>query len=90
MTKLQENMITKIACSLYQPNNDGKAPKSFAETGSIWTKQIIRTAEDKGVATTLITAGLIKVSTCTKADIERGDESTLWLTEKGFEEFSKL
>jgi len=58
ITKLQANMIRKIAESEYNILN-GRAPSTLDDVGEIWASAIIMTAEDKGVFTSLLNAGLV-------------------------------
>jgi hypothetical protein len=57
VTKLQANMIRKIAESEFNTKNGG-IPNSLEQIGQIWADSIIEDAEDKGVFTSLLNAGL--------------------------------
>lgn len=77
VTPLQAKLLNAIARSEYT-NVNGAVPKSIDDCGEVWAKYIINTASRKGVATSLINAGLIGVRQETKMD------NTVWLTEAGF------
>jgi len=89
MTTLQNAMIMKIAENDFTVAN-GDTPKSLEDIGQVWADMVIETAQDKGVFTSLMNAGYVthtsflSSSSCTKSD------STLSLTEKGFEEYKKI
>ena len=89
MTTLQNAMIMKIAENDFTVVN-GDTPKSLEDIGQVWADMVIETAQDKGVFTSLMNAGCVThtgflpSSSCTKSD------STLSLTEKGFEEYKKI
>jgi len=89
MTTLQNAMIMKIAENDFTVAN-GDTPKSLEDIGQVWADMVIETAQDKGVFTSLMNAGCVThtgflpSSSCTKSD------STLSLTEKGFEEYKKI
>ena len=57
MTALQLNMIKKIALDEYTPLN-GATP-TRREDAQTWQEMIVETPQDKGVFTSLLTAGLV-------------------------------
>jgi hypothetical protein len=76
-TELQNKMLSKIAECEFQPTN-GSAPASFSELDWVWADVIIEDAEDKGVFTSLVNAGLAEHSG------NRGRDAGVRLTEAGF------
>ena len=79
-TALQNQMIQAIALSEFQPIN-GQMPKAFSDLDFVWADCIIETAEDKGVFTSLVNAGLAKHCG------NKGRDASVALTEKGYEVF---
>ena len=84
MTTLQKKMIIKIAENEMAPGN-GSKPKTFEETGDVWTDCVVEDAEDKGVATSLVNAGMVEM-TCYK----NKRDNTICLTKAGFFEYLKV
>ena len=76
MTALQLNMIKKIATDEYTPIN-GATP-ARREDAETWQEMVIETPEDKGVFTSLLTAGLVWSN-------GRGKDAACGLTDAGFE-----
>jgi len=77
ITELEFNMLNKIAHDEHQPEN-GATPESFDDTDNIWAISIVRTAQDKGVFSSLLKKGLVG------HQINGGDENQCWMTEEGF------
>lgn len=78
MTELQKAMLVKIARSEYTSIN-GAMPENPYDTLT-WQDTIIETAQDKGVFTSLLNAGLVYSN-------GRGQEASCQLTEKGFAQY---
>lgn len=76
-TKLQSSMLAKIAESEFQPTN-GSIPSSFDELDWVWADCIIEDAEDKGVFTSLVNAGMVEHSG------NKGRDACVRLTETGW------
>lgn len=81
VTELQAKMLRKIALDDYTPLN-GAEPESHEDT-STWAEMIIESPQDKGVFTSLMNAGLVWRA-------EDGKDSTVGLTEAGFEAYKNL
>jgi hypothetical protein len=81
-TALQNDLIDAIAHSEFQPTNGG-TPKTFEDTDWVWAEFIIQTAEDKGVFTSLVNAGLAQHNG------HKGNDACVRLTEAGFEAFQQ-
>lgn len=81
-TKLQQNMLTAIALSEYTPVN-GSEPETNDDVGEVWANTIIYDAQDKGVFTSLLNAGLVKHS-------GTGRDAVVSLTDAGFAEYKRL
>lgn len=79
MTNLQIDMITKIARDLYTEVNGGE-PKDLSDIGWVWATGIIEDAQDKGVFTSLVNAGLAL------HDGQKRD-ACVTLTEAGFKQY---
>jgi hypothetical protein len=82
-TKLQNQMLIKIAESEFQPTG-GSVPGSFDDLDWVWADCIIEDAEDKGVFTSLQNAGLVKHSG------HKGRDAAVCLTLDGFNEYSNI
>lgn len=76
VTALQFDMLNKIATSPYN-ENDGMYLNSASESAT-WANCIIETAQDKGVFTSLLNAGMVY-------HIADGQDSLAGLTEAGFQ-----
>jgi hypothetical protein len=85
MTDLQNAMLKEIARSDYTAVN-GKEPECVDDIGEVWVNVVIRTAEDKGVFTSLINAGLA----VHLPDPEHRADSTLSLTQAGFDAYKAI
>lgn len=81
-TKLQQAMLAKIALSEYTPAN-GSEPETNDDVGQVWADCIIEDAEDKGVFTSLLNAGLVKHE-------GQGRDACVYLTDAGFAEYKKI
>lgn len=81
ITKLQSNMLKKIALNDYTPIN-GAVP-TRREDAETWQEMIIETSQDKGVFTSLLNKKLVWSN-------GGGEEAACGLTEDGFQEFLKL
>jgi hypothetical protein len=79
-TELQTKMIRNIAENEFQPTN-GAAPECFEDLGYVWADAVITNAEDKGVFTSLVNAGLADHNG------DRGRDACVRLTEAGFAEY---
>lgn len=80
-TMLQTAMLNKIARSEFTEQNGGY-PETNDEIGSVWADCIIEDAEDKGVFTSMLNAGLV-------AHSGKGRDAVVWLTDAGFAEWQK-
>lgn len=82
VTKLQAEMIKNIALDECNPLN-GARPEIAADAFT-WASNIICTAQDKGVFTSLQNANLAWHDGC------EGMDAAVYLTEKGFAVFQTL
>lgn len=80
-TPLQQALIVKIAESEFTEVN-GRTPTSLDEIGYVWADTIIEDAQDKGVFTSLLNAGLVEHS--------GGKDAGVTLTEEGFKVFLSI
>lgn len=78
ITQLQKEMLRKIATNELTPVN-GAEPKS-ANEAETYADCIIETAQDKGVFTSLMNAGLVWHS-------GSGRDAVVGFTDKGFNEY---
>ena len=79
VTPLQAAMLKRIARSEFTAVNGGE-PSTMDDVGWVWASEIIITAEDKGVFTSMLNAKLV----------EHGDKrrsTTIRLTKNGFEAY---
>lgn len=67
VTPLQANMLRSIARSDYT-NVNGAEPQSLDDIGWVWANVIIETAQQKGVLTSLLNAGLVAHTGGPKSD----------------------
>ena len=80
MTSLQIAMLNKIARNDFT-NVNGDEPKTLNDIGWIWASEIIVTAQDKGVYTSLVNANMVEHNG------ESGLNACITLTIKGFEAY---
>ena len=80
VTPLQADMLRRIARSEYSPLN-GAEPEQV-EDATTWTAEVIESAQDQGVWTSLLNAGLIRGM--------GGQEGSTSLTEAGFTAYKSL
>ena len=80
VTTLQADMLRRIARSEYSPVN-GSEPERV-EDATTWTQEVINSAQDQGVWTSLFNAGLI--------DGMGGREGSTSLTGSGFAAYKSL
>lgn len=83
MTNLQDKMIRAIARNDFTEVN-GAIPKSLNDIGWVWANTVIYSAEDKGVFTSLVNAGLAAHNNY------KGDDACVTLTEAGFLAYQAL
>ncbi len=83
MTNLQDKMIRAIARNDFTEVN-GATPKSLNDIGWVWANTVIYSAEDKGVFTSLVNAGLAAHNNY------KGDDACVTLTEAGFLAYQAL
>lgn len=83
VTPLQAAMIKKIALSEFTSLNGGE-PESLNDIGWVWADCTIEDAQDKGVFTSLMNAGLVEHSGGPKRD------AGVTLTQAGFEVYKSL
>lgn len=79
-TALQTSMIKAIARSEFTAVNGAK-PDSLADIGWVWADCVIETAEDKGVFTSLVNAGLAQHCG------SKGRDASVTLTQAGFDAY---
>ena len=93
MTRLQNEMLTKIAESEYNQLN-GDIPETLDEVGEIWASEIIETQADKGTFTSLLNVGCVghnmDSGTMINADGDAMSDATVWLTENGFNAYKEF
>jgi len=82
-TPLQTEMIKAIATSEFTEVN-GAEPTSVSDIGWVWADMIIDNAQDKGVFTSLVNAGLAEHSG------NKGRDACVTLTEAGFQVYKSL
>jgi hypothetical protein len=82
VTTLQAEMLKNIALDECNPLNGGRP--EIADDAHTWASNIIRTAQDKGVFTSLQNANLAWHNGC------EGMDAVVYLTEKGFAAFQAL
>ena len=80
VTPLQADMLRRIARSEHSPLN-GTEPER-AEDATTWTGEIIESAQDQGVWTSLLNAGLISGT--------GGREGSTSLTSAGFAAYKSI
>jgi hypothetical protein len=83
VTPLQAAMLRKIARNDFTERN-GAEPQALADIGWIWANCVIETAEDKGVFTSLVNAGLAE------HDGNKGRDACVTLTKAGFDAYRAL
>ena len=83
MTELQSKMIRAIAESEYTSVN-GAVPECLEDIDWVWANTIIYDAEDKGVFTSLVNAGLVDHSG------HKGEDASVTLTAAGFTAYQSL
>lgn len=81
-TELQAAMIVAIAENECGPTN---GHPTCTEECNTWSNMIVESAQDKGVVTSLINAGLVTVQTDPDPR-----ESAIALTEAGYAEYLRL
>ena len=83
MTNLQAAMLRKIARSEFTTVN-GAEPAALEDVDWVWANVIVEDAEDKGVFTSLVNAGLAEHSG------HKGRDAAVTLTEAGFAAYKSL
>lgn len=81
ITKLEYDMLNKIAHNEHQPANT-ETPESFDDTDVIWASEIIESQEDKGVFSSLLKKGLVGFQ---KHHSKDSPGSVCWMTREGFD-----
>lgn len=81
VTELQAKMIVAIAEDELTPCNGGRPDK--AEDASTWADMVITDAETRGVARSLVNAGLIYHD-------HEGRDAIVGLTNEGFAEYNRI
>ena len=79
-TPLQAAMLHKIARNEFTAVNSAE-PSTLADIGWVWADCVIEDAEDKGVFTSLVNAGLAKHSG------NKGRDAGVTLTQAGFDAY---
>jgi hypothetical protein len=83
VTPLQMEMLRKIARSDYTAVN-GSEPESVEDVGEVWADDVINSAADKGVFTSLLNAGLVTHLLAETRRSEVRNDNTVSLTQAGF------
>lgn len=84
MTTLQNAMLKNIAKSDFTDVN-GSEPRTLDDVGNVWADDVISSAEDKGVFTSLLRAGLVEH----QAFANKRD-NTVSLTQAGFDAYKAI
>lgn len=82
-TALQAAMIKNIARSEFTAVN-GAEPQGLTDIGWVWANTVIETAEDKGVFTSLVNAGM------TQHCGNKGRDACVTLTQSGLDAYKAL
>ena len=83
VTPLQAAMLKKIALNDFTKVN-GAEPETNADIDWVWANTVIEDAQDKGVFTSLLNAGLVQHCG------NKGRDACVTLTQAGFDAYKNL